>query len=264
MTQKGRLVLGAVRAHPRVTAFSSSREVAQLSGVNIGTVTRAAQSLGYSGWADLQQEFRAKYLASLSASEVAAEHELQETSPQSSLTQDRATLSWIDNPKTTENISRIAEMIARSNRTAVVAQGSYASVGIALSHNCSIAGYDVSLLTDQAQMANFIPKLSENDLVIAINSWRLYSSTHTTLEIAHEKGVPSVLMTDSASSDIQGLASIFLSIPSESAGFFPSMVGSISVAQAIVVDLVGIDPQRSQQSIRASEYGWGKFGLMRE
>ncbi|MFH9125584.1 MurR/RpiR family transcriptional regulator [Streptomyces globisporus] len=66
--QAGRVVDALVRA-PQFATYSSAREVAERAGVNVSTVVRTAQQLGFEGWTDLRQELRAHYLDSVASGE---------------------------------------------------------------------------------------------------------------------------------------------------------------------------------------------------
>jgi DNA-binding MurR/RpiR family transcriptional regulator len=245
LTHKGRAELSALRSHPRESAFGSTRAIAELANVNIGTVTRAAQALGYAGWTEFQHEFRARYVASLSVSGIASEHALNEQSAEASLARDRADLNWVSRSIPADDIRRVASEIARAGRTVVLAQRSYAAVGIALAHNAAIVGYDVRHVADPATMANAMSRLTERDLVVAINSWQIYASTLYALRAADKENIRSILITDSASPALQALADFHLSVPSEGVGFFPSLVSAVSLAQAVVVELATLDPERT-------------------
>jgi DNA-binding MurR/RpiR family transcriptional regulator len=61
-----------VRA-PQFASYASAREVAERAGVNVPTVVRTAQQLGFDGWPQLREELRARYLASVSSGEAVRE-----------------------------------------------------------------------------------------------------------------------------------------------------------------------------------------------
>ena len=194
---------------------------------------------------------------------VASEHALNEQSAEASLARDRADLNWVSRSIPADDIRRVAAEIARASRTVVLAQRSYAAVGIALAHNAAIVGYDVRHVADPATMANAMSRLTERDLVVAINSLQIYASTLYALRAADKENIRSILITDSASPALQALADFHLSVPSEGVGFFPSLVSAVSLAQAVVVELATLDPERTTRSLKRSEHQWANFDLMR-
>src|SRR4051794_22967780 len=175
---KSAAVLEVLVSQPRRASFGSTAELAQLAGVNVATVTRTAQALGFAGWPALQQELRARYISSLSAPQVAEEHRGVDSPGSASLRRDLDSLALL-NRRFDEGVLReVARAIAAARRTLVIADGSYAAVGIALAHNARLAGYDVHAVTaGDAELANQTAKLTSDDVLVAISFWRLYEST---------------------------------------------------------------------------------------
>lgn len=262
LTARGRDVLTVLRIQPQLSAFASSRQLADAVGVNVGTVTRAAQALGYSGWTSLQYEFRSRYVASLSAAELSSEHALQGSTAASSIDRDRAALEFLQKSTPEESIARVASAIAKARRCVVLAQGSFASPGIALAHNAYLAGYDVRHVSDISTLVNTLPRLGERDLLVVINCWHIWESSLMALRVAAEAGVESVVITDSSSSLLKMTAAHQLIVPAEGAGFFPSLVGALAICQAVVVELAQVDPARTRENIEASEREWSRFHLV--
>ncbi len=257
-------VLGVLRAQPRLVSYSSVTDVAVAANSNASTVTRTAQSLGYHGWADFQVEFRSRYLASLSAIEVAAEHGAAAHDPcQRALATDQQHLAHLARTVSTSTVLRIAEAIVRARRTLVIASGSYAVPGRALAHNVGIAGYEIRLLEDNAALSNVIATIGPEDVAVIFSLWRVYDSTVRAIEIAAEAGAFLVVITDDDSSAVAKHADALVRVPSEGAGFFPSLVPSLAVAQAIVVEVAAVNTEHSLNSIRAAEQTWDRMQIMR-
>jgi DNA-binding MurR/RpiR family transcriptional regulator len=263
VTAKGREVLAMIRQHPRDASFSPVRELADKVGVNIGTITRTAQSLGFSGWSELQRELRSRYLASLSASQVAEEHRATGSDAAAAFAHDRADLAYIAQSTTTESVRQVAHRIAGARRTVIFAQGGYAGVGISLAHYCSLAGYDVRHVAEPATVASILGSFGPDDLLITINSWQMYASSVAALDAATEAGAGTVLITDTTNSFAGTSVNHRLVAPAESVSFFPSLVGAMSVCQAIVVELAALDPGRSRAQLARAEREWERFALLR-
>jgi len=257
-------VMGILRSQPRLASYGSVSDIAEAASSNASTVTRTAQTLGFKGWADFQFELRSRYLASLSAVEVAAEHNGNVSSPaQAALTTDRSSLAHLERTLDADTVHSIAQAIAAAQQTLIIAAGSYAVPGKALEHNAVIAGYNVRLLdADVATLTNAIARLTPDDLVIAISLWRVYDSTLRAVEIAHNLGAPIVSITDNAGSPVAEHAAHRIVVPSEGAGFFPSLTAAVAATQAIAVELASLDRNRSNQSIAASERSWEQMRIM--
>lgn len=263
LTAKNRTVLSLLRRDPRTGAFSSVREVADQAQVNTATVTRTAQALGFAGWSELQREFRARWVASLSAIEVATEHERLEPSATTAFKRDRADLAFIESTISADVVRDVAGRVAAARRTVVVAQGSYAAVGLALAHNARLAGYDVQHVADPTHLANALAHLDSNDLLVAVNCWQIYTATVRALGVARSLGIATILITDLTRGGDETPADVQVAVPSESVGFFPSLVGALSVAQAIVVELATLEPDRTHAALTAAGHQWDEFRLLR-
>jgi DNA-binding MurR/RpiR family transcriptional regulator len=257
-------VMGILRSQPRLASYGSVSDIAAAASSNASTVTRTAQTLGFKGWADFQFELRSRYLASLSAVEVAAEHNGHISSPaQAAVATDRSNLAHLERTLDTVTVHAIAQAIASARHTLIIAAGSYAIPGKALEHNAVIAGYDVRLLdADVAALTNAVARLTPDDLVIAISLWRVYDSTVRGVEIAHNLGAQIISITDSAGSPVAEHASHRIVVPSEGAGFFPSLTAPVAAVQAIAVELASLDRDRSNQAIAASERSWEQMRIM--
>lgn len=258
-------VLAVLRSRPRLASYSSVADVARAAGSNASTVTRTAQALGYAGWAELQVELRSRYLSSLSAVEVAAEHEATAQDPcRLAIATDQEALGHLARTADAGRIHRVAAAIAGARRTWVIAGGSYAVPGHALEHNVGIAGYDITLLdADVAVLANAMARLTADDVVVVFSLWRVYDSTVRAAARAAATGAEVIVVTDDETSEVTEHASAVIVVPSEGAGFFPSLVPSLAVAQAIAVEVASVDTARSRASVAASEASWDALRIMR-
>ncbi|MDR8414071.1 MurR/RpiR family transcriptional regulator [Nonomuraea sp. 3-1Str] len=260
---KAAAVLDVLVSQPRRASYGSAAELAQLAGVNVATVTRTAQALGFAGWPALQQELRARYLSSLSAGQVAAEHAGAGSPSSRSLRRDLDGLALLARRLDERVLLTIAEAVAAARRTVVVADGSYAAVGLALAHNARLAGYPVAAVTaGDAGPANAVAALGPEDVLIAISFWRLYESTVLAAHEARSRGTRVFALTDAASPALAAAAEEVVMVPAEGEAFFPSLTAGIAVAQALVTQLAAVDPAHTGASIEAAEAMWSRFGLL--
>ncbi|MFI6789627.1 MurR/RpiR family transcriptional regulator [Nonomuraea sp. NPDC050383] len=260
---KAAAVLDVLVSQPRRASYGSAAELAQLAGVNVATVTRTAQALGFAGWPALQQELRARYLSSLSAGQVAAEHAGAGSPSSRSLRRDLDGLALLARRLDERVLLTIAEAVAAARRTVVVADGSYAAVGLALAHNARLAGYPVAAVTaGDAELANAVAALGPEDVLIAISFWRLYESTVLAAHEARSRGTRVFALTDAASPALAAAAEEVVMVPAEGEAFFPSLTAGIAVAQALVTQLAAVDPAHTGASIEAAEAMWSRFGLL--
>lgn len=263
LSRKAYSVVRALAANPRLASYGSIRALAEKAAVSIGTVTRAAQALGFAGWPALQEELRARYLSSLSATEV-AEHRKggQESPAYASLIRDQDNINTLVRSVDVDQISNTAAEIARARRTFITATGSFNGLGKILEHTARLHGYDVDLLTEQAQVPNTLASIGSEDLVIVISFWRLYESSYQTIQSCHSRGIPVVLLTETVPRDLEQQCTECIRIPTEGTGFSPSLTSATALVHAIVAELIALDPERSTRMIENAEREWERFQLM--
>ncbi|MET8991493.1 MurR/RpiR family transcriptional regulator [Nonomuraea wenchangensis] len=277
---KSAAVLELLLSQPRRASYGSAGELAQLAGVNVATVTRTAQALGFAGWPALQQELRARYLSSLSAGQVAAEHRAGQVTAEHragqvaaephgtgspgtrSLRRDLDNLAVLNRRLDERALATIAGAVAAARSTTIVADGSYAAVGLALAHNARLAGYPVRAVTAGSELANAMAAVGEGDVLIAVSFWRLYENTILAANEARARGARVFAVTDAASPALAAAAEEVVLVPAEGEAFFPSLTAGIAVAQALVTQLAAVDPARTGAAIEAAESMWTRFGLL--
>nr|WP_236789400.1 MurR/RpiR family transcriptional regulator [Amycolatopsis sp. GM8] len=264
LRSKSAAVVQVLRTHPRLASFGSTADIARRAGANVATVTRTAQALGFAGWPALQQELRGWYLSSLSAPEVIKEHHSVDSPAAASIRRDLDSLGIVQRRFIEHEINDVAEAIASARRTIVIADGSYAAVGMAFAHNARLAGYDVHAISvGDAELANAMARTTGDDVLVAISFWRLYQSTVLAAHEAREHGARVFVITDAASPALAKAADRVLLVPTEGVTFFPSLTAGMALAQAIVAQLAGIDEDRTEKSIEAAEAMWARFDLLR-
>lgn len=258
-------VVNVLLTQPRLASYSGASEVARLAGANVATVTRTAQALGFRGWPALQQELRARYLSSLSAAQVAAEHgNLSDAPGGASVRRDLDAMAQLSRDLDEGAVKDIAAAIAGSRRTLTISSGSFAAVGLALSHNVGLAGYESQLHRDvSAEFANALARCGPGDVLVAISFWRLYVSAVHAAQLARSHGLTVCVITDTRSSELADLADHLAIVPAEGVSFAPSLTPAISMVQAISAELASIDPDLTRATVAGSDQVWREAGLLK-
>lgn len=256
-------VLATIASQPSRASYGTAAELASLSGVSVATVTRTAQRLGFDGWPQLQHELRARYLSHLSAPQVAERHAELEVGANFALQRDVDGLALVTRSMVVSQITTVAAAMGSARRTYVVADGSYAALALALTHNVRLAGYDAEdVLDGGAAVANRVAAMGPSDVVLLISFWRMYKTALLAAQGAHAAGARVFLLTDVTSPDIAEHVEQTLVVPAEGSAFFPSLTSGLAVLQAIATELAALDPQRTQASVAAAEAEWHRFGLL--
>lgn len=261
--RKTAAVLSVVASQPGRASYGTVQEIAVLAGVNIATVTRSAQALGYGGWSEFQRDLRGVYLSHLSAPEVAQQHGSPGRPAAASLQQDRENLVLLGRSDSAATLQAAAAVLARGRRSWVVAEGSFAAVALAMAHNMRLAGYEAeAVLEGGVGVANRLAQTRSDDTVVVISLWRLYEGSVHAAKEARRKGAQVVVVTDVANPTLRDVADVLVTVPAEGVAFFPSLTCSIAAVQAIVSELATLDAERTRAAVQAAEDEWREFALL--
>ncbi|WP_049567438.1 MurR/RpiR family transcriptional regulator [Nocardiopsis sp. SBT366] len=267
--ERGRLgraserVLHVLRDEPRFASYATAAEVAARAEVNVATVVRAAQQLGFTGWPALRVELRSRYLASLSAGEVLAEHAGSDTDPvRAAVRSDRENLRLLERTLEPERVRAVAAAIHGARSTLVLGSGTFAAPGVQLSHAAGIMGYDVrSLDSGGTALTNALARMGEGDLLVVCDLWMLPVALRRAVEIAAEESVSIALITDRRDSPLGVLADHVVAVPSEGVGMFPSLTAAMTVVHAVLAELARAGGESALESVRRAEELWRRAEL---
>ena len=256
-------VLHVLRSDTGPASFMSTQDVATRANVNVATVVRAAQFLGFSGWAALKSELRHRYLASLTAEKILTEHPFPSSGlAGTSLALDAQTMSRLATSASAEQVGRAAAILASANRTIVLATGSYAAAGFQLAHMGQWMGRDIELHTASGtSLVNRLRMLAPGDVLVSCNLWRASKFVAETVRVAEQRGVRIVAIAD-RQTGITDVAEEALIVPSEGVTFMPSTVGAVAIVQALLAELASIDPARTMAALRDTEELWSELDLV--
>ncbi|MGP3533866.1 MurR/RpiR family transcriptional regulator [Microbacterium sp. RD1] len=261
-TPAGRQLLSALLSQPERASYSSAAQVAALAGTEASNVTRIAQGLGFSGWPALQEELRARYLRSLSLVEIAARHtgDTASSHVQRSIEADQRALGLLeaDDALYTDIAARLASATTRI----ALGGGSFGAVAHIFGSNCSLAGYPTTHLSEPGGVSNAIARVTEEDVVVIFDFWRLYSGMKRASKAARARGATVVVVTDHPNTGLTRPATHLVTVPSEGGAYFPTLAPAIVAANAICSELALIDPDRTREAIRRSERMWTEMGVM--
>lgn len=257
-------VLNALRRNPEMASYASAMDVGAAADVNVATVTRAAQALGFSGWPEWRQEIRARFLGRLTSHKLAAVHEYDTVRDLSdaTLTKHMRDLAALKKTQVYQTIQNIAGSIASARRCLIVAAGSYAGLAKILAHRAQNAGYRCEIADDGVSLANALVGIGPDDVIIMIDLWRLYKTSRIAALEGKRRGATVCIIADAALMPIHEYADFIVVVPSESTSFFPSMVPAMSIIECICAELAKINPERSANALEASDHHWQVFDLL--
>jgi DNA-binding MurR/RpiR family transcriptional regulator len=265
LTPKGHEVALLLTRNPRDAAFLPASQLAREIGVNVATVVRFAQSLGFSGWKEFQLHFRHRYLASVLPSEMA--HERREEAWQSPfdavLHQDvenlHATFSTVDRTV----LAEVVRLLDAAGKTLVVSSGSYSAVGHILVHKLNVMGYDARLETrGGVHSIAALATLTSEDCLVAISFLRLIRHVVVSVEECKRRAIRTVALTDSIFSPLARAATYTLMVPTESISWFQSLTAAVSVVNGLTSELHAFGGERVDRAIKSVESLYDDFDVL--
>lgn len=256
-------VLNILRTDAGRASFMSTQDLASRANVNVATVVRAAQFLGFSGWSSLKAELRHRYLASLTAEKLLAERSVAPSGPAgTSIATDMQNIARLSQTMRREQLVRAAAVIGAAERTIVLATGSYASAGFQLAHVGQWMGRDIELHTASGTaLVNRLRMLKPGDCLVSCNLWRASKFVLEVVRVASQRGIRIVAIAD-RQTGITDLAEEALIVPSEGVTFMPSTVAAVATVQALLAELSALDPGRTMGALRETEDLWSELDLV--
>lgn len=259
-------VVEVIKTQPHLAAYASTADMAARAGVNVATVVRAAQGLGYSGWPSLRLELRSRYLATLSANQVLSEHSGGANDPVTeALRRDIENLETTARTVDTDAIRAVAAAITGAGLTAVIGSGSFAGPGIQLAHIATTMGFNIVLERHGGtQLANLVSRLGPSDCLVVFNFWWQPREIASAVRLAHDNHVAICVITDRRSSTVAGLASHLVIVPSEGVSLFPSLTPAASVVHAVLAEVARLGGRATQAAVARTETAWARMDLFDE
>ena len=265
LTPKGTLVGQYIAANPRVASFASASDLAERTAVNVATVVRFAQNLGFGGWPEFQLHLRHNYLGSLLPSGVMRNH-LEDgdgSRATRALRRDIQNLEATVESMAVSKVAEVAETIANAKRTLIVSAGSHAAPGLMLAHLGHFMGYDIQLETRGgvhavAALSTFEP----GDCLVTMSFWRVVKHVMLTAEYCRKQGITTVALTDSLFSPLAQVSDHALTVPTESTSFFQSLTAATSLVHALLAELHGLGGERVDNHIEQLEQAYADLDVL--
>ncbi|MGW5110140.1 MurR/RpiR family transcriptional regulator [Nocardia sp. NPDC004123] len=256
--QAERVAQVLVRA-PHFASYSSAREIAERAGVNVSTVVRTAQQLGFEGWPQLREELRALYLASVSSGDISLGPAAADPAAQM-LRQDANNVVALATSDNLAAIRATARAIKAARRTLIISSGSGAGPAHILGYLGAIAGHDIRLsLGSSTTQAVDVARLEKGDCLITINIWRLTRTLRGLTRLARDRGATVSVLTDLRTSPLAGDADHLILTPIEATHAGPSLTGVVAAIQAVLSELADDDAIRASGQIQQM---WQDLDLM--
>jgi DNA-binding MurR/RpiR family transcriptional regulator len=243
-------------AHQRV-AFMSASRLAKHLGVDVATVTRFAQQLGYDGYTQLIREIQEKVLEEMSEARAPVTDRLDAAEGPVAQTLWR---DWANLEKTIQNIppEQIEAALAAlgsARRIFLVSEGVGAGLAHATAAYLRMCKQDVFPLTrGKFDLALSLKDLGSEDVVIGIGFTAYAYAATQALKLGRKVGAKTIGIIAQADCPIGGVAEILFSCSATEEGYLPSPAGVGAILFALVYSLLLSDAEAySRELIRFQE-----------
>jgi DNA-binding MurR/RpiR family transcriptional regulator len=258
MPKKLRQIAIFMWQHADDVALGSSASVALQAGVQPSTLVRFAQSLGFSGFSDLQELFKAHVKASLPASRPDASpvRRHAERLPKvlgGLVAAAQESLSRLEATFDNAAFEAVVQSVARARTIYIL--GSKRAFPIA--HYMSLTLFQqgvLNVLIDNigSVAMDQVTCLSKGDVVLAIGFSPYNSITRDVAAAASDNGAEIVALTDSEFSPLVQLASSYVEIVESNHAGFRSLSSTTVVAMSLVLAVV---QARAELQAKAAHQG---------
>ncbi|NWO16711.1 MAG: MurR/RpiR family transcriptional regulator [Corynebacterium sp.] len=254
-------VIALLSSKPSECAFSTATEVGKLARVNPGTVVRATQFLGFTGWPEFIVDYRGQYLASLSASMEVGSPAASYSRPRSIISEYAQSLEALAETVEESALKKAGELLLDARRIVVLATGSFAAPAHLLAYNCQLLGLDIDLYSGSptAQL-NAVKRLGPDDLLVTFNLWKYSTVLDTLSDIASESDVPKLVISDRTIDSISNAQGVIL-VPVSSNRLLASTIPTTAVIQAVIDAVARSRESAVRDELEQVDEWWNRLGL---
>lgn len=252
--------------HVEEVAYLSAEELGQKGNTSSSTVVRFAQSLGFTGYPELQKAAREEYRLGPTARPVVHEDQLgfsiEEDVLTRSLRTDSLSLEETISKNTLERFNRAVQMLVGATQVLVVGLHEASMVAQHASYVLELLGIPCLAVTDSTESnVARLTRLGPGDVLMAIGFRRAHSVTISFAEKAGAQGADVIVLTDNSLSELAGKGSVTLYADIDSTFFAHSLVGPISLVSALAAAIYSRDRDLYDSRVRAvrdkaAESGW--------
>ena len=234
--------------NPNDVAVLSVTAIAERCDIHASNFVRYAQSLGYTGFKDLQSVFQRRLSTAAPGFDArisALKQELGASGDHSGLgflrdlvVRDVTSLQDLLADVTADQINRAAEMLEHADTIYLVGQLRSVPVVELLRYVLTMLGKRTVLLDASGGLATHMAKVMRpTDLLFAV-SFRFYATEVVNIvEQTAARGVPIVAISDSSLSPLAKSAAVLFAVPEHEYIFSRSLAAPMCLAQAVCVAL---------------------------
>ncbi len=238
LTESQRAVADYIVSHVEDVAFMTVEELAGASQVSSATVMRLASELGFTGYAELNSEVR-QHVRQHLGPRWGVEKPIETNNPvaafRASLEHDQQVLSQLAATFDGKAIASAAKQLLTAKKVRIAAYRTSQSPGVILGWGLQLIRGEVDLLPTEVNLPERLVDFSPGDVLVAFSLARYYRVAIQVVQLAAERHVPIIVITDNPVSPAARRAQTVIVIPHRShriAGF--TVIGAIGVVNGLL------------------------------
>lgn len=261
-----KLISKYIEDNPDRVAFMTAARLGSTVGVSESTVVRFATEIGYSGYPELQQaiqEMVRNKLTSVQRLEMTSRNIAVETLLDSVLGQDISILR-----RTKENVDKqqfyqAVNALVPARRVFVLGAGSSLALATFMAHYFELVFETVTLIeaNSEAMIYQQMVRAGEGDAIVAISFPRYSKKAVRALKYAKDTGMQTIAITDTVLSPLAEYASHVLTARSDMVSFVDSLVGPLSLINALIVTVAIEKKAEVGKTLEKLENIWEEYSV---
>ena len=236
-------------------AFASAAELGEKAGVSAATVVRFCQTIGYTGYPELQAAAR-----TMLPTYVHKVHQMEQGRGLLRKREIARRVFELD----AQNLNRTSELLdlerfqmavttlGKASDVLVVAGGLSAGPALYLAHSLKVMGFNArSVLNGGIPLALELAHLKPTSILVAISVWRYVAETVQAMERAQSIGATRLAITDSLVSPLAQRADYAFQVATDGVAHALSLTGAMSLINALIAALSFALPAKTASALRA-------------
>ena len=256
LSKNQRILARYIRAHYQRVAFSTIKQLAQLSGVSEATIVRFVRALDFKGYPAFQKEIRRIVRADLKGTErfkLTYESKGQKQSPFSGIIEKEIeNISYLQEAFNPKEFKRTLLAIQKAPEVLIV--GTRSSASLAHHFWFGLTKLEIKatrILSITTETYDYINRLDRRTCVLFIGFPRYLRELIDLLDFSKEKDLRTIILTDSPFSPLQGEINLYT--PAESSLFVAFHCAPLILINAILNELSLMEKDKTLNALNRFE-----------
>lgn len=263
MSKSHKLIGKYIIEHSESAMNMTATRLGEVIGISESTVVRFANEMGYKGYPELQKALRnliKTKLTSVQRIDI-SDMTIGEDVVKDVMTNDIENLKTSVEQLDREQFEKASDMIANAKTVYIIGVRSALMLANFLYYYLDLIMDNVKpvMTSGNGEIYEQLRRIGKEDVIIGITFPRYSAMTKECLEIAKKSGANIVAVTDSEVSPIVPVADSVLYVKSDMASFVDSLVGPLSVINALIVSVGRKKKDSLKNTFKRLEEIWEEF-----